>query len=97
MSDYVDDGMDRLNTKAFSEDKQPEAKHAGPRVYDINDQVKVVTKWWKEIQKSDLEEQKLKGNHNGMERPQIPINEVAKKLISWKIFMDMSATKKYLI
>ena len=45
----MDSAMEKLDTKMLSEDKQPQLKNAGPRVYDINDQVKVVTKWWKEI------------------------------------------------
>jgi hypothetical protein len=76
---------------------QPEAPKAGPRVYDINDQVKVVAKWWRELQQTDVDRQKKQGNMNAMRRPQIPINDIAKKLISWNIFMDMSAARRYLI
>lgn len=39
------------------------------KVYDINDQVKVVAKWWKELQMVDLEDQKAADNTNCMERP----------------------------
>ena len=60
----------RLETKMFSECAVAESPSpTGPRVYDINDQVKVVSKWWKELQQGDLEEQKLKGSTNVMERP----------------------------
>lgn len=57
----------RERHKKFLEERGLEYKGEKPaekknkKVHDINDQVQVVQKWWEQMQKEDLEEQREKG------------------------------------
>ena len=57
-------------------------KKAPYRMYDINDQVKIVEQWWNEIApKTEIVK---------------PINNVARKLVDKKLFIDPFGASEYL-